>query len=206
MNLKTPSKREQKELYRKLVHISSLMVPLSYRYLFHYDRALTLKILLPLAFLAIIVELVRLENKTVKKVFYRIFGIMLRKHEIVNLTGASYLLTSSVLTITLFPANIAFIALSFLAIGDTLAAIFGIRFGKRKIKDSYKSFEGCIACFAGCFIYALFFGIHPAMALTGALSATFAEVSRIPVDDNIKIPIITAIIMSLVSIIIPVTL
>ncbi len=202
----TLSKHELKEIYRKSFHLSSLIVPFSYRYLLNYDKSLAIAILLPLALIAVIFELLRLEHKTVKRIFYRLFGIMLRKHEMADLTGASYLLTSSVFTITLFPKEIAFIALSFLALGDTFAAIFGIRYGKRKFKGSYKSLEGSLACFVSCFTYALLFNIHPGMALIGALTATFAELSKIPVDDNIKLPIVTAIVMSIASIVIPVKL
>ncbi len=198
------SKHETKEIYRKSVHVASIILPLSYRYIFNYDKSLTVTVLLPLALIAVIIELFRLEHKTAKKIFYRIFGIMLRKHEVANLTGASYLLTSSVFTITLFPHDIAFISLSFLALGDTFAAVAGIRFGKRKLKNNYKSFEGSLACFVSCFIFALIYSIHPTMAFVGAIAATFAELSKIPIDDNIKLPIFTAIIMSLASIIIPV--
>ena len=191
---------ELKELYRKSVHISSLALPLAYRFIFNYNKTLIITVLLPLAFIAIVFELVRLEHRTAKRVFYRIFGIMLRKHEIANLTGASFLLTASVFTIVLFPAEIAFISLSFLALGDTFAAVFGIRFGKRKYKKSYKSFEGSIACFVACFAYAIAFSVHPFLSFIAALAATFAESSRIPVDDNIKIPIITAVVMSIAQI------
>lgn len=196
--------KEVKEIYRKSIHISSLILPLAYRFIFGYNKSLALSFLFPLAFIAIIIEIIRLEHRTVKRVFYRVFGIMLRKHEIANLTGASYLLTAAVFTVALFPAEIAFISLSFLALGDTFAAIFGIRFGKRKYKNSHKSFEGSIACFVSCFAYAVMFGIHPAMALAGSFAATFAEASRIPVDDNIKLPITTAIVMSIFSIAIPI--
>jgi dolichol kinase len=200
------SRREVKEIYRKSVHISSLVLPLSYRYIFGYDRKLTIMVIFPLAFAAVIVELIRLEHRTVKRIFYRVFGIMMRKHEIANLTGASYLLTSTVFCIALFPKEIAFAALSFLALGDTFAAVFGIRFGRRKLINSYKSLEGSIACFAICLSYALIFQLHPVIALTGAFSATFAEMSRIPIDDNVKMPIISGIVMTITSIFVPLTM
>jgi len=194
------TKREVKEIYRKLIHISSLILPLSYRFVFNYDKKLTIYILFPLAILAVAVELIRLENKSIKRIFYKLFGIMLRKHEISDITGASYLLTSAVFCIALFPPDIAFAALSYLALGDTMAAIVGLRFGKRKILGSAKSLEGSLACFAVCLIYSIAFGLNPLMALIGSLTATFAELSALPVDDNIKIPVISCIVMSFASI------
>ncbi|MCB5230722.1 MAG: diacylglycerol/polyprenol kinase family protein [Candidatus Cloacimonas sp.] len=194
------SRRESKEFYRKAIHLSSLVLPLSYRFLLGGNRGHALLILFPLALIAVIIEIVRLEHKTFKRIFFRIFGIMLRKHETMNLTGASYLLTSSVFTIAIFPAEIAFAALSFLSVGDTMAALIGIRFGRRKIKGTNKSLEGTLACFVSCFVYALAFGLNPNLAFAGAVSATIAELSSLPVDDNLKIPILSGVVMSLVSI------
>ncbi len=193
----TVSRKEVKEFYRKLIHISSIIVPLSYRFIFNYDKKTMIYILFPLAVLSIIIELARLENKTYKRIFYRLFGIMLRKHEIKGITGASYLLTSAVVSIAFFPDFIAFAALSYLSLGDTIAAIIGIRYGKRKLIGSSKSLEGFLACFAACLIYSLAFGINPIMAVVGSLTASLAEISSIPLDDNIKIPIISGIVMSI---------
>lgn len=200
------TRRELKELYRKSIHISSIILPLSYRYILGYNKSLAIMILFPCAFIAVILELVRLENKSFKRIFYRVFGIMLRKHEMADLTGASYLLTASVFSIALFPPEIAFAALSFLSLGDTLAAIFGIRYGHRKIKGSSKSLEGSLACFVSCLAYALLFGLHPGMAFIGALTATYAELLNFPVNDNVKMPLITGIVMSFASIFIPITI
>ncbi|MCK4653301.1 MAG: phosphatidate cytidylyltransferase [Candidatus Cloacimonetes bacterium] len=193
------NKNQKKEFFRKTIHVSSIILPLSYRYIFHYNRKLTFMVLAPLTIIALVIEIVRLEHKTFKRIFFNIFGIMLRKHEIHNFTGATYLMISAMLCIAFFPSDIAFVSISFLAIGDTLAALIGIPFGKRKILGTNKSLEGSIACFAGTFIFALLF-LNPIVALTGAFVATMAELSRFPVDDNIKIPISSGLLMSFVNI------
>ncbi|MDP8267732.1 MAG: phosphatidate cytidylyltransferase [Candidatus Tenebribacter davisii] len=155
-------------------------------------------ILIPLTIIALIIDIARLEHKTSKRIFLNLVGDMLRKHEIHNFTGATYMMISAVICIGFFPANIAVAALAFLAIGDTLAALVGIPFGKRKILSTNKSFEGSLACFVGCFIFGLFF-INPVVALTGASTAAIAEISKIPIDDNIKIPITSGLVMSFVN-------
>ncbi len=189
----------KKELIRKSIHISSLILPLSYRYLFHNHRKNTFVILVPLTVIALVIEIIRLEHRTFKRIFYNIFGIMLRKHEIHDFTGATYLMISTILCIAIFPKDIAFLSLCFLAIGDTLAATVGISFGKRKLFGTRKSLEGSLACFISTFIFALFF-IDPVIAFFGAIAATLSEFSRLPVDDNIKIPIASGMVMSLVNI------
>ena len=155
-------------------------------------------VLIPLTVTALIIEIARIEHKTFKRIFYNLVGILLRKHEIHSFTGATYLMISAVLCIGFFPAEIAVVSLAFLAIGDTLAALVGIPLGKRKILKTSKSLEGSLACFAGCFVFGLFF-LNPVVALIGAFTATVAEFSRIPIDDNIKIPIVSGLVMSFVN-------
>ena len=188
-----------KEIYRKSIHIGSLILPFSYRYLFHFNRKLTFLFLVPITLIFLVIEVIRMEHRTFKRFFYNIFGIMLRKHEMHDFTGATYLLISTIICIAVFPRNIAFLSLSFLAIGDTFAAIVGIIFGKRKLLGTKKSLEGSIACFITSFVFALFY-INPAIAFLGAFAAAIAEFSRIPVDDNIKIPISAGLIMSVFNI------
>ncbi|RLD56243.1 MAG: phosphatidate cytidylyltransferase [Bacteroidetes bacterium] len=187
------------EILRKSIHISSILVPLAYRYVFFNNRKFTFLFLVPITLIVLIIEIIRLEHITFKRIFYDIFGIILRKHEAHEFTGATYLLISSIFCIAIFPSDIAFISLCFLSIGDTLAAIIGLPFGKRKLLGTKKSLEGSIACFAGTFIFALFF-INPFIAFFGSIATTFAEFSRLPIDDNFKIPIISGMVMCIISI------
>ncbi|MDY6914906.1 MAG: phosphatidate cytidylyltransferase [Candidatus Cloacimonadota bacterium] len=199
------SKVKKSEIYRKAIHLGSLVIPFSYRYLLHYNKKLAvLYYLLPISVILFVFELLRLEHRTFKRFFWNFFGIMLRKHERSDFTGATYLMISSMICISLFPRDIAFLSLSFLAIGDTLAAIVGISFGKRKLHKSEKSLEGSLACFLGTFVFALFFldpqkYLVPVIALAGAIGATLAESSRIAIDDNVKIPIFSGLVMSFVN-------
>jgi len=192
--------KKQIEFARKFIHISSILLPLSYRYLFNNNKQVTILVFLVLVIISMAIELLRLENKNFRKYFYFIFGVMLRRHEIQNFTGASYLLISAIVCIAFFPADIAFVAMAFLSIGDTFAALIGINFGKRKFKSSKKSFEGTLACFASTFLFGIFF-IPLAIALTGAIAASIAELINIPIDDNVKIPVLSCIVMSLTYII-----
>lgn len=191
-----------KELLRKSIHVSSILIPLIYRYFIGYNRKLAMLFLIPLALGFIIVDTIRIEHRTFKKFYRNFFGIILRKHELSDFTGALYVLVSAVLCIALFPHNIAFMALSFLAIGDTLAAVVGLAYGKRKLPGSNKSVEGSLGCFIGIFIYGfLFYVLDPGLDIAmgaiaiGALAATFAEMWKLPLDDNLKIPLVSGIAM-----------
>lgn len=200
------SQVSSKELFRKSIHISSLAIPMLYKYLFHYNRRSAFLLLIPLTVLFIVFDTFRIEHRTFKRFYHNVFGIIIRKHELSDFTGAVYVMVSAVLSIALFPGDIAFMSLSFLAIGDTLAAIVGIRLGKRKLKGQNKSLEGSIACFLGTFIFGLGYYIFDydgqlslAVICLGAISATLAEAWKMRFDDNLKIPLISGFIMYLSS-------
>ena len=99
-----------------------------------------------------------------------------------------------------FQPIIAFCAMAFLSLGDTFAAIIGLTLGKRKFSGMKKSVEGSLACFAASLIFAMIYIKNPFEALVGALAATGAELWKIPVDDNVKIPLISGFFMMIVSI------
>ncbi|MEN6398250.1 MAG: diacylglycerol/polyprenol kinase family protein [Candidatus Cloacimonas sp.] len=190
------------ETLRKSIHLSSLIIPLGYRYLLSFNRSLGFSILLIAFTISLVIEFYRFWQKGFRKTFYRIFGIILRKHEFKDFTGATYMLFAAVLCVAFFPPLIASCAMAFLTIGDTFAALVGINFGKRWYIKQNKSLEGSLACFVSCSVFGIFWLGSPFLAVLGALAATLAELSNIPIDDNITIPIFSALVMTLLSIVI----
>ena len=182
-----------KETLRKSIHLSSLAIPFAYRFILRDDRTLMFSIILAAFSVMLVIEFYRFWQKSFRKTFWWFFGLILRRHELRDFTGATYLLFSALLCVAFLEPVVAFFALSFLAVGDTFAAMVGMNFGKRKFKNSKKTLEGSLACFAACFIFVLAFGLHPrfylhpVVAFTGALAATLAEISRLPVDDNVEV-------------------
>jgi dolichol kinase len=186
------------EIFRKAIHFSLILLPLAYRYLVDYDKIITLFVLITLLIIALIVDILKLKHPTFKRIFFDVFGLMMRKREYHDFTSATYMLISVTICIAAFSPEIAFLAIAFLAIGDTLAALVGLRFGKRKLFGSNKTMEGSIACFVGTFVFALLY-IDPIIAFSGASAASIAESLPTWIDDNIKVPIASGIVMTLVS-------
>jgi dolichol kinase len=191
-----------REAMRKSIHISSLAIPFFYRYVLDYNRKLMFLILLAALMVAIVVELYRLQLPTFRRVFHRLFGLILRRHEIGDFTGATFLIFSSLLCVVFFTPDVTFLAISFLSVGDTFAAIIGINFGKRKFIGTKKSLEGSIGCFVSALLFAFIFqsSLSPWVFVTGALFATLAELWEIPMDDNVKLPLISGIVMSMINV------
>jgi len=113
--------------------------------------------------------------------------------------GFVYFFVGIIVTLYLFrfDVSIANAAIIFLIFGDSASTIIGKRFGKHKIPfNTKKTFEGSIAFLIVGFTGALT-QLPFTPALFGAVSGTLAEAYS-PIDDNITIPIISGIIMSVV--------
>ncbi|MCB5259072.1 MAG: phosphatidate cytidylyltransferase [Candidatus Cloacimonetes bacterium] len=175
------------------------MIPLGYRYILGYNRRIAFVILLAALVISLVIEFHRFWQRSFRKTFHRLFGMILRKHELNDFTGATYLLVASLLCVAFFDEPIAAASIAFLSIGDTFAALIGINFGKRRFLRNGKSLEGSLACFASCAIFGLWWLPNPWMAIIGALAATASELCKIPLDDNIKIPVGSALAMTITS-------
>jgi dolichol kinase len=183
------------ELFRKLIHLTSLSIPIVYYFITAETAAIILGIL---AAAALIIDLSRYLHPETGKIFYKIFGFLLREHELdhkrKNLNGATYVLISALVSVLIFPKVIFITAFSILIISDSSAALIGRKIGKRKFLS--KSFEGTLAFFVSACIVILFtpkvsgfveeYLIGFAAAFVGAI---VENISFKLVDDNLSIPL-----------------
>lgn len=189
----------RQELFRKTIHLSAnSLIPLAY--LFLNIPKIWMAILIGIASVVfVMIDIRRTRNGWLSKIFAKLFNSMLRSHELEGkLTGASYVLIGSFISIVIFPKEIAVLALLFTAIGDTAAALYGRKFGKLRIWN--KTLEGSIAGLIACVIIALFFPQIPnIIKFSGAFAAMFIELLPINIDDNLRIPLFSGIIMYIIS-------
>lgn len=198
------------EVYRKLTHLGALIIPIGY-YFVSESQLQTILILLPAALICIIIDSLRMRHQAIRKPFLQIFGPLLREQEVNTLTGASYLLASSMVTIAIFPKVIAFFAISFLTVGDAFASIIGMKWGKRKIFGTEKTLEGFLGFFVSCTIYGVIFYYSYfknlylnllIIIIIGALAAAITEAVNLRINDNITIPILSGLVMSILYVLI----
>lgn len=183
-----------RELRRKSIHLLGLVVPILY---FFTSRDLIIIGVGALLTLALAAELLKGVVPGVRVIFLRIFSPILRSQEQKGgLTGSTYFLIGSFLCILFFDKTLAIVCLCFLTLGDLCAALIGKQWGRIKL-FSRKSLEGSLACFVVCTAAALLIGLHPVVAIAGALVATLIELLPIGVDDNVTIPLISGLAMHL---------
>ena len=182
------------EYIRKIIHLFSLIIPFGYLYLIT-DKYVMVQILIVLNIIFLFFDITRHRIVWIQSIFKYFFNNMLRGHELSgHLTGATWVIIGSLITILLFTKYVAIIALIFMSLGDTAAGLIGQKFGKNKIGN--KSWEGFFGGLIICFIIAINFPFLPLkISLSGALAAMIMELLPIPLDDNFKIPLGSGAIM-----------
>lgn len=183
------------ELFRKSIHLTSLSIPIIYYFISTETAAIILGIL---ATLALIIDLGRYLHPDTGKIFYKIFGFLLREHELdhkkKNLNGATYVLISALISVLIFPKVIFITAFSILIISDSSAALVGRKFGRRKFLS--KSLEGTLTFFISACVVILFspkvggfFEEYLIGFIAAAVGAIVENISFRLIDDNLSIPL-----------------
>ena len=184
------------EIKRKIIHLSNSVIPLSY-YFFVEDRVMMIWILLSITIFFVAVDYFRFRIGWIQKWFRIFFSSMLRKHELEGkLTGATWAFIGATISVFLFEKDIAVLALLFMSVGDTVAALIGQQYGK--IKIGKKTIEGFAGGLVSCIFISIFFpSVIWINSIAGSLIASLIELSPIPVDDNLMIPLISGGMMTL---------
>jgi len=191
-----PGTIAEAELQRKLVHMASSILPLGYWLL---GRELALIVLACMTIFMALAEFLRLYTPFGRRLYQRFFGSMTRAEEFGRVTGATYVLVGMLLAALLFKPVVAIVAMLFLSMGDSTAAVVGQRYGR--IALGGKTLEGTLACLAVCLGIALLVKLSWPVAVGGALVAALVEV--VPwrwVNDNLTIPVLAGGAMTLLMV------
>ena len=176
----------KQELLRKSTHIGALVIPGGY-YFLGLEQATAFWILSGITLLMLVIDISRLRKWRFWRVLgSRVFSHMLRKPE----------QDGDLTSVALFSKPGAIAAISFIIVGDVAAALIGRKFGRTKIGN--KTLEGSLGCLAATFLVAVFTpGISLQVALLGALVATLVEAWPMGVDDNVSVPLLSGLAMTM---------
>jgi dolichol kinase len=164
---------------------------------FIQDKEIMVVLLGCLSLIAILLEISRKKWDIVESLFEKHFNFMLRQSEFdEDLTGATWLLFGSTITLFLFPIQIAVPALLFLTVGDAFAAIIGKGIPVGKIGDKHLS--GTIAGIVTSCGIALWINQHlpGEIIILSSVASMLVEVAPIPMNDNLTIPLTGGLVMS----------
>jgi dolichol kinase len=159
-------------------------------------------VLLSLAGLIFACDLLRLNYVETNKLLFRFFAPALRPEEWWHITGASYVLWGATATAFCFPLKVSVAALIFLALGDAASGVVGNYYNSRVTKSLrlYRSVACFFACLAAASVaYYSGLGLSLYVLTVGAISATVVESASLLVNDNISVPLVSALTMYLTS-------
>lgn len=186
------------EVYRKMIHIGFSL--LAACYLLFFDRSAMVWTFGVFTGIIVVGEILRMRFSFFTRVYRRVFGNVVRKSEEHTFTGATFTVFGAFVTVLIFEKSVAVYALLILALGDSLAALVGRRWGRRPLLD--KTVEGTVTFLLIAILLALTVpGVPRLGAVLGALVATAVELLPSPVNDNLMIPLSAAITLSMVNLI-----
>ncbi len=168
------------------------------------ERSWLLWVLGSVAAIFVIIEALRIlvepVNRWVSTLFSRA-STAFKEREAARPIGSTYYLVASFVAFLFFDRDVTVAALLFAAIGDPAAATFGERFGRTRVGQ--KSLEGSAAflvaaLIVGSILVMAGFRLTWIAAAVGAVVATLVELTPIPIDDNLTVPLISALALAVV--------
>ena len=181
------------EVYRKLFHISSLIIPLVYLFIdFTYF----------IIFLFILTILLLSMNLTYSKIIDLLnskinFDFIIRDYEKNSLWSASYMIITFFFISLIFSKDIVILSMFIGSISDPLAALFGQKFGRIKLIHN-KTLEGTYIFIISSFLIACSFAsfISTYLLIICILIALTELITPMKYD-NVTIPIISTILFTI---------
>ena len=187
-----PSVSRGRELPRKTLHLTTVVVPLGLW--LGVPQRLVATVLLALFGLACVVEIARRRSAAVAATFDATVGRMLRPHESTRgVTGATWLLAAFALATIAPPLQAAIAATWAGAIGDSAAAIVGMAW-QRARGGVGKSDAGSIACAITTAVGTWWLaGFGATAAATLGVIAAGVERPAMALDDNVRVTLAVAL-------------
>ncbi|MBN2426155.1 MAG: hypothetical protein JXR46_12875 [Calditrichaceae bacterium] len=174
-------------LIRKLIHISSCILPIFYYFSHNGELIKLIAVFLAVGFL--IADFMRMHFSIAKHYFQRIFLKLLKENEKkYELTGATYLFLGIATVFFIFDKKMAVCAALIVTIADPLAAVIGKYKGKINLWN--KTLEGSITFFiVSLMIVFSFYGLTWEIFIV-ALIVTLMELLPVKLNDNLTLPVV----------------
>ena len=153
-----------------------------------------------LAFISLSLDLLRFRASWLNRLFTRWLAPLLKKEEDHRITGATYMVVAGFIVFLFFDKTVAVSAMLFLSLGDPVAALVGRRMpGPRLFAKSpvgTAAFVGVSLLVVTALVGSGAFQYHWGL-LVGAVVAGLVELTPVPLDDNLTIPLISGAVMHL---------
>lgn len=200
-------KRSDLHILRKVWHITTGSLGL-----FAFVRSSESQLFWALLTLAIAVsgfftDIIRNRIPKLNSIVIKLMGPLMRRSEKEGFSGLPFYALGVSLSLFFYSRDIAIVSCMFLVFSDPLSSFFGVLYGKDKIMPN-KSLQGAVAGFFTCYLITLFYAMNTATLGThllvfsivaGVIGAASELVSAFNIDDNLTIPVLSGLGLTLLN-------
>lgn len=200
-------KRSDLHLLRKLWHISTGSIGLFFFLKSGEETQFWAFITLAIALTGFVVDIARARYAPFNYVVIKLMGPLMRRSEKEGLSGLPFYALGVSLSLFFYSKDIAILSVMFLVFSDPLSSFFGVLYGKDKIMPN-KSLQGAVAGFFTCYLITLFYTMNNATlgnnilifaVVAGLIGALSELVSAFNIDDNLTIPVLSGLGMTVLN-------
>jgi dolichol kinase len=178
--------------YRKLFHAVNAVVISTALTVLDLPRTWELAILGGLFLVLLAGDLIRLAVPRANHFFYSAFQALASPREVSGLASSTWYALGVFVAVLVAPRAAAISSILVLGLADPVASWVGVRWGRRAFLGG--TLEGSVAFV--CVAAVVLFVRHPsAAALAIAIVAGLAERRSWPLDDNLAIPVVCAVLL-----------
>jgi dolichol kinase len=149
-----------------------------------------------LIIITLLFDVIRLSFPHINDFVYEHLHFLFVDRDRHKINSANFYFMGCMITIVVFPVDIAAIGILYLSIGDTAAAIGGIslkKFIPFQIPRTTKTFIGSFVLIIVCFHIGILLGLSWQAALISAFIGALFEALPLGIDDNFTVPFFSAL-------------
>lgn len=200
-------KRSDLHILRKVWHISTGSLGLFIFVQSSESQNFWALLILAIAIAGFAMDFIRNRIPLVNTLVIRFMGPLMRRSEKEGVSGLPFYALGISFSLYFFSRDIAIVSSMFLVFSDPLSSFFGVLYGKDKILPN-KSLQGAVAGFFTCYLITLFYAMNTTTLGThilvfsivaGIIGAASELVSAFNIDDNLTIPVLSGLGLTLLN-------
>lgn len=194
-------KRSDLHIARKLWHMSTGVLGLVLFYRSGQDTNWWGYGVLSIALAGFLADYFRQKYTLFNRFVIKLMGPLMRKSEREGVSGLPFYALGISLSLLFYQKDLALISIMFLIFSDPVSSFFGVLYGKDKILPN-KSLQGFVAGFFTCYLVVLFYLLNAQVSsvdmlifslIAGLIGAGSELISAFNIDDNLTIPVISGL-------------
>ena len=200
-------KRSDLHILRKLWHISTGSLGLFLFIRSEESQRFWAVLVLAIALTGFGIDFIRNRIPVFNAFFIKVVGPLMRRSEREGVSGLPFYALGVSLSLFFYSRDIAILSSMFLVFSDPLSSFFGVLYGKDKIMPN-KSLQGAVAGFFTCYLITLFYAMNITILgthllvfsiIAGVIGSASELVSAFNIDDNLTIPVLSGLGITLLN-------